>query len=154
MPFDHCKECKKCCHVDAGFPPLEIPLLPVEKKQWKRIEIKTSCRFLADRGCELGSSKPFACFQYPLSFDPNAQRFLFDADCPLYERYQAQLKQPGSEARAHLTQVVQHITGLGRQGARFVKRNYELDVDYFELLPLEVPAELMQPLQKGSADQK
>lgn len=147
MPFDFCKQCKKCCHVEQGYPPLEIPLLPPEKGQWKRIQIKKDCRYLGESGCELNDQKPYACYQYPLSFDPAIKRFYFDADCPLHERYQSQLKVQGSEARHHFSNVVRKIAELQVDQAAFLKRNFALDDEYFELLDLEVPPELLKPLK-------
>ena len=31
--FDHCAECKRCCTIDDGHPPLEVTLTRVEKKK-------------------------------------------------------------------------------------------------------------------------
>jgi Fe-S-cluster containining protein len=75
VPFEHCKVCRKCCHIDEGYPALEIPLLAPEKKQWTRLVIESQCTFLGQEGCSLGDNKPFACEQYPLSFDPKQERY-------------------------------------------------------------------------------
>jgi Fe-S-cluster containining protein len=53
--------------------------------------IESQCTFLGQEGCSLGDNKPFACEQYPLSFDPKQDRYYFDAECPLYEQYQHDL---------------------------------------------------------------
>lgn len=153
MLFDHCQECRKCCHVEPGYPPLEIPLRQAERKQLGRIQVKTTCRFLGNGGCDLGQDKPYACYQYPLSFDPHTLRFYFDADCPLYDRYQQQLRHKGSEALAHLNKVVETIAQMMGTDRRFLQRNHELDADYFELLPLSVPDEVLHALQKAAGAQ-
>ena len=154
MLFDHCKECRKCCHVEPGYPPLEIPLRPAERKQLGRVQVKTHCRFLGDGGCSLGQEKPYACYQYPLSFDPHTLSFYFDADCLLYDRYQQQLRQKGSEALAHLSKVAETIAQMMGTDRRFLQRNHQLDVDYFELLPLEIPEDVRDALKRAADVQK
>jgi len=139
VPFDHCKVCRKCCHVNPGYPALEIPLLPPGKKRWHRLVIESQCQFLAHAGCKLGQEKPFACEQYPLSFDPVEDRYYFDADCPLYEQYQHDLRVDGSEAQRHFLRVDKRLQQLKKKNPDFLKHNFELDADYFELLELEVP---------------
>ena len=32
MPFEYCAECQRCCHVDTGYPSLEITLTAAEIK--------------------------------------------------------------------------------------------------------------------------
>lgn len=145
MLFDRCKQCRKCCHIEAGFPPLQVPLLRSEKKRWHRLVIEDECRFLGTRGCSLGDAKPFACEQYPLSYDPYEARYFFDADCPLYEQYQAELAIPGSEAELHFQAVHQRIQTIMKDQPEFLQRNFDLDADYFELLPLAVPEQAIGP---------
>lgn len=145
MPFEHCKVCKKCCHVDPGYPSLEVPLLAAEQKRWKQLVIDTSCRFLGASGCDLGSAKPFACEQYPLSYDPDQNRYYFDADCPLFERYQDELRVDGSQAQEHFERIRNRIDALRQRRSTFLARNFALDTDYFELVPLEVPQKLIGP---------
>ncbi|MFZ9465733.1 MAG: YkgJ family cysteine cluster protein [Burkholderiaceae bacterium] len=142
MPFEHCKVCRKCCHIDEGYPALEIPLLAPEKKQWTRLVIESQCTFLGHEGCSLGDNKPFACEQYPLSFDPKQERYYFDAECPLYEQYQRDLAIDGSDAQIHFLRVRERISNLKKQNNRFLQRNFKLDQAYFDLLDLHVPCKL------------
>ena len=139
MPFDHCKQCKKCCHLEPGYPALEIPLLPAEALQWNQLVIEDRCRFLKSQGCSLGATKPLACEQYPLVYDPGSDRYFFDADCPLYETYQKELSISGSEAEQHFKRIDQRLQSIKREKPEFLQHNFELDVDYFELLPLATP---------------
>lgn len=150
MPFDFCKHCQKCCHVDEGFPTLEIPLLAAEKKCWQKLEISTACRFLGEGGCTLGVAKPFACQQYPVSFDPKLRRFFFDADCHLYDQYQEDLLVDNSEAHRHLDGVIRTINALAQEEPKFLETNFALDADYFELLPLKTPQRLKKRLRAKS----
>ncbi|MFM7385310.1 MAG: YkgJ family cysteine cluster protein [Betaproteobacteria bacterium] len=142
MPFEHCKVCRKCCHIDEGYPALEIPLLASEKRRWTRLVIESQCTFLGQEGCSLGDNKPFACAQYPLSFDPKQDRYYFDADCPLYEQYQRDLAIDGSDAQNHFLRVKERISNLKKQNSRFLQRNFKLDQAYFDLLDLHVPSKL------------
>ena len=144
MPFDHCKVCRKCCHVDEGYPALEIPLLPAEKRRWRELVIESQCQFLSLDGCKLGHDKPFACEQYPLSFDPVEDRYYFDADCPIYQQYQHELSIEGSEAQQHFRRINKRLKRLKEKNPEFLKRNFDLDADYFELLELAVPKEVAE----------
>ena len=54
MLFDHCATCQRCCHVDPGFPPLEVTLTREEKKGLGSVCIENSCEHLGDAGCTLG----------------------------------------------------------------------------------------------------
>ena len=65
MPFDHCAECRRCCFVEADYPPLEITLTQKEKKKYGSICIETDCPNLGPTGCVLGDTKPFSCKLYP-----------------------------------------------------------------------------------------
>jgi Fe-S-cluster containining protein len=142
MLFDLCKHCQKCCHVDEGFPPLEIPLVAAEKTCWQKLEISTACRFLGESGCTLGAAKPFACQQYPVSFDPKRRRFFFDADCPLYQQYQKDLLVESSEAHQHFDGLVRAIHVLTQEDPEFLEKNFELDAADFDLLALKTPQRL------------
>jgi len=141
--FDYCAVCRKCCHVEEGYPPLRIPLLPAERISIKSLEIKKNCRFLSNTGCVKGAEKPFACSQYPLSYDPDTRHFFFDSDCPLFEVYRSQLDTPGSAARSHFLSVLSRLKTLEKTNFGYLKQNFSLDADYFDLLPLPIPDDLL-----------
>lgn len=143
--FEYCAVCRKCCHVEEGYPPLRIPLLPAERISIRSLEIKKNCRFLSNTGCVKGAEKPFACSQYPLSFDPETNRFFFDSDCPLFEVYRSQLSTPDSPARSHFLLVLSRLQELKKTNPGYLKRNFALDADYFDLLPLPIPDDLLGP---------
>ncbi len=136
MLFDHCAVCQKCCNVDEGYSPLEITLTASEKKRLGSVCIDRRCEHLGNKGCELGDDKPFGCKLYPLSYDPSEKSFFFDADCPLMDEYFAQLKKPGSEAHTHLSQAQAQITELHKKSSGYLKRNFQVDVEFFDLRPI------------------
>ena len=136
MLFDHCAECKRCCTIDDGHPPLEVSLTRLEKKKLGSVCIEKNCEHLGDQGCTMGEDKPFACSLYPLSFDPSRRQFMYDTECPLMPTYIRQLKQVGSEAQAHFSLVQSAILGLERKDPAFLRRNFSIDEDYFDLKKL------------------
>ena len=137
MLFDHCAECQSCCRIDAGFPPLEITLSKAEKQSMGRLCISTTCDYLGASGCTLGNDKPFGCQLYPLSYDPKTQNFYFDAACPLMPVYRQQLDDPGSEASHHLSRMSAAIRQLATQDPAFLRQNFQVDTDYFDIEPLQ-----------------
>ena len=139
MLFDHCAQCQRCCHVDADYPPLEVTLTRQEKKIYGKVCIETRCDHLGPAGCNLGEAKPVSCKLYPLSFDHKANAYYFDAGCPLLPEYQRQLKNPDSEASQHLKEMDQLLQQLIHTDEDFLKRNREVDLDFFELTPLAKP---------------
>ena len=84
----------------------------------------------------MGEDKPFACSLYPLSFDPSRRQFMYDTECPLMPTYIRQLKQVGSEAQAHFSLVQSAILGLESKDPAFLRRNFSIDADYFDLKKL------------------
>jgi len=140
MLFDHCAECQRCCHVDAGYPPLEVSLTQLETRQHVRICIENACTHLGTEGCELGDDKPLSCKLYPLSFEPQSRTFHFDVDCPLKVPYFEQLKDPASQASQHVSQMVSAVRQLEKSDPDFLKNNYAIDADYFELEALPINA--------------
>lgn len=142
MLFDHCAECQSCCNVDAGFGTLEITLTKVEASVHKHLCIEDRCTHLGEKGCELGDTKPLSCKLYPLSFDHKSKTYFFDAACPLLPEYKRQLKNPDSEAAAHLKQMDHLLTQLIDTDTDFLKRNREVDLDFFELTPISTPTYL------------
>jgi len=143
--FDHCAECKRCCTIDDGHPPLEVSLTRLEKKKWGSVCIERRCEHLGDQGCTMGEDKPFACSLYPLSFDPVRRQFLYDTDCPLMPTYVKQLQRPGSDAQAHFSMVQNAISKLEKKDPAFLQQNFTIDADYFDLKKLPHP-----PLPKES----
>lgn len=137
MLFDHCAKCQSCCHIDAGFPPLEITLSKAEKKKLGRLCIETNCTHLGATGCTLGNEKPFGCQLYPLAYDPDTQAFFFDAACPLMTEYQQQLDDANSEASHHLSSMTAGIEQLSKSDSAFLRRNFRVDSDYFDIRPLK-----------------
>lgn len=136
MLFDHCAKCQRCCHVDPGYPPLEVTLTKHEKKGLDGLCIKTSCEHLGDTGCTLDDAKPLSCKLYPLAFNPKTKGFFFDIDCPLMPMYESQLQDPASEASNHLRQMSEAVEGLAKSDPQFLKENYRVDSYYFDLVPL------------------
>ena len=142
MLFDHCAECQSCCNVDAVYGSLEITLTQNETSVLKHLCIEDQCTHLGPRGCKLGDSKPLSCKLYPLSFDHKAKQYYFDAACPLLPEYKRQLKNPDSDAAHHLKQMNHLLTALSETDEDFLKRNHEVDLDFFELTPLKTPTYL------------
>ena len=140
MLFDHCAQCRGCCHVDAGYPALEVTLTAVEKKKHCSLCIETRCQNLGDAGCTLGDDKPFSCQLYPLSFNPQTRVFHFDIECPLMPQYAAQLHDRHSEASQHLLAASQEIGRLEKSDPAFLQSNFDVDTDYFDLQLLPMPA--------------
>ena len=77
---------------------------------------------------------------YPLSFNPKTNAFLFDADCPLMPEYQRQLQDEGSEASAHLGLMSTELKRLAKADPGFLRKNFRIDTDYFDLQPLNLKA--------------
>ena len=136
MLFDHCATCQRCCHVDPGFPPLEVTLTREEKKGLGSVCIENSCEHLGDAGCTLGDAKPLSCKLYPLAFNPKTKAFFFDIDCPLMPMYESQLQDPASEASNHLRQMSEAVKELSKSDPQFLTSNYRVDSYYFDLAPL------------------
>ena len=137
MLFDHCAQCRRCCHVDAGFPPLEITLTAKERGSLGSVCIQSQCQHLGGSGCTLGDTKPLSCKLYPLAFDPTTEVFYYDSDCPLMPQYQLELQQPNSDASAHFAAMNAELQALKKSDRKFLKANYQVDSDYFDLLPLQ-----------------
>ncbi len=147
MLFDHCAECRRCCFVEDGYPPLEITLTRNEKKKLGSVCIETNCPNLGPTGCSLGDAKPFSCKLYPLAYNPAAKAFYYDAECPLMPEYIRQLKNGKSDAAKHLAACRDEIAGLEKSDNRFLKNNFEIDSDYFELKRLPIA-----PLKKDTSE--
>ncbi len=139
MPFDHCAECRRCCYVEQGYPPLEISLTRNEKKKFGGICIETNCPNLGPAGCTLGDQKPFSCTLYPLAYNPDTSNFYYDIECPLMPEYIKQLKKEDSEAARHLAACKQEIARLENSDSRFLASNFAIDSDYFDLKKLPIP---------------
>jgi Fe-S-cluster containining protein len=131
--FDHCAECRRCCNVDAGHPPLEITLTTSEKKSLGSVCIEGDCEHLGSTGCVIGKTKPFSCQLYPLAYNPKNRNFYFDTECPLMPQYVKQLKDSASEASRHLAAMSKTIVKLEKSDPTFLQDNYEVDSDYFDL---------------------
>lgn len=134
--FDRCAECKRCCHVDDGAPPLEVNLTSAERRAMKPICVESRCTHLASTGCSLGKSKPFGCDLYPLAYDPGKRLFHFDRECPLLDSYIGQLKDAGSDAARHLARMKTAIASLEKTDAEYLRANFAFDRDYFDLVPV------------------
>ena len=140
--FDHCAECQSCCNVDAGYGTLEITLTKKEAAVHQHLCIEDKCTHLGAHGCKLGDDKPLSCKLYPLSFDHKAKKYYFDAACPLLPEYKRQLKNPNSDAALHIKKMNHLLMQLIPTDADFLKRNHEIDLDFFELTPLATPTYL------------
>ena len=138
MPFDHCAECRRCCDIEQGYPSLEISLTKKETQRYGSICIETQCIHLGPAGCTLGDDKPFSCKLYPLSYDPDSKKIYYDTDCPLMPEYIRQLKDQHSEASQHLAACKKEFARLEKSDAAFLKGNFEVDSDYFDLKRLPV----------------
>lgn len=139
MPFEYCAECQRCCHVDTGYPSLEITLTAAEIKTHQAICIQRRCQHLGNEGCRLGEQKPFSCQMYPLVYEPQERRFFYDTECPVMPRYIEQLQSNRSVASRHLRQIQKTVNVLSQMDFDFLKRNYAIDRDYFVMKPLPVP---------------
>jgi Fe-S-cluster containining protein len=140
--FDHCAECQSCCNVDAGYGTLEITLTRTETAVHQRLCIEEKCTHLGEQGCKLGDDKPLSCKLYPLSFDPKAMKYYFDKACPLLPEYKRQLKNPDSDAALHMKKMNHLLEQLIHTDADFLKRNHQIDLDFFELAPIATPTYL------------
>jgi hypothetical protein len=149
MLFEYCAECRRCCNVEEGHPPLEVTLTDTERKRHGSICIEDKCTHLGNEGCTLGSDKPFSCSLYPLSFNPHAREFYFDTECPLHETYVGQLADKGSEASAHLASITDHILKLEKTNSDFLVENHAVDIDYFDLIKLPHQALPKRPAKKA-----
>lgn len=136
MPFDHCAECRRCCFIEAEYPPLEITLTQKEKKDLGSVCIETNCIHLGPVGCTLGDRKPFSCKLYPLAYNPAKREIYYDTDCPVMPEYIRQLKDTASEASKHLADCKSELARLEKTDGGFLKNNFEIDSDYFELKKL------------------
>jgi len=143
--FDHCAECQSCCNVDSGFGTLEITLTEKETKVFRHLCIEDRCEHLGEQGCKLGDDKPLSCKLYPLSFDPQFKKYYFDAACPLLPEYMRQLKDEDSDASHHFREMNMLIEEMAVVDPKFLRRNHEVDLDFFELLPLPQPRHLKKP---------
>ena len=136
MLFDLCAQCRRCCVVDPGEPPLEVSLTRAETKRLGGICIETGCTHLGPQGCTMGERKPFSCSLYPLSYNPHERRFYFDSECPLLSTYVEQLRDERSEASSHLAGITREILRLEQGDPGFLLKNHEVDIDYFDLVAL------------------
>jgi len=134
--FDHCAQCRRCCNTEQGQAPLEITLTASESKTLGQFCLDGDCKYLGTQGCTLGEEKPFSCSLYPLSYNPKSRRFSFDTECPLLDTYFEQLSSPKSEASQHLAQMTQKVQELELKDPAFLRTNFEIDLDYFELKQL------------------
>ncbi len=137
MLFEHCSVCQSCCHIEPGYPPLEVVLTKREEKSLGKICLDRQCTHLGPRGCTLGNDKPLGCQLYPLSFDPESQSFFFDSDCPLMPEYINQLSDQKSDASAHLKLMKKKLLALKKTDPEFLSSNFQADLDYFDLKPIE-----------------
>ena len=133
MPFDHCAICRRCCFVEAGYPALEITLTKKEKRDLGSVCIESDCIHLGPVGCTLGESRPFSCKLYPLSYNPTRREIYYDTECPVMPEYIRQLEDSASEASKHLAGCKSELIKLEKTDSRFLKNNFEIDSDYFDL---------------------
>jgi hypothetical protein len=136
MLFDHCAQCRLCCHIEPGYPPLEVTLSKEEKRRHGGICIESNCKNLSSTGCTLGDDKPFSCKLYPLSYNPRSRSFYYDLSCPLMPEYIDQLSETDSDASLHLAEMTAAVVRLEKNDPKFLKNNYAVDVDYFDLAEL------------------
>jgi hypothetical protein len=90
----------------------------------------------------MGEDKPFACSLYPLSFNPQSRRFLFDGECPIMPTYIEQLHDDKSEASKHLKGIKKEVVRLERLDPDFLAKNHDVDIDYFDLIELPLKSSL------------
>jgi len=131
--------------VDPGFPALEITLTTTEKKKFGKLCVQGNCEHLSDSGCVLADDKPFSCKLYPLSFNPKSGDLYFDVECPLMPTYIDQLQEASSTASQHFNSMVMELQSLMKSDIKFLKKNSDVDRDYFELKKMPY-----QPLKKDS----
>lgn len=90
----------------------------------------------------MGDQKPLSCKLYPLSFDPEDNAYYFDAACPLLPEYKRQLNDPFSDATKHMHEMNRLLLDSSVADKSFLKRNREIDLDFFELVPVQQPLHL------------
>jgi hypothetical protein len=90
----------------------------------------------------MGEAKPFACSLYPLSFNPQSRRFLFDGECPIMPTYIEQLRDEKSEASRHLKAIKKEVVRLEKLDPDFLAKNHDVDIDYFDLIELPLKSSL------------
>ena len=112
---------------------------------FRHLCIEDQCEHLGEKGCNLGDRKPLSCQLYPLSFDPQLKKYYFDAACPLLPEYKRQLKDSGSDASNHFREMNMRIEEMAVVDPKFLSRNHEIDLDFFELVPLRQPSRLKKP---------
>jgi len=134
--FDYCAKCRRCCHVDAGEPPLEITLTAEERTRYGHLCLERECRHLGEHGCTLKDEKPFSCKLYPLAYDPDTRDFYYDVECPLMPTYISQLGDIRSEASGHLATVRKEVLALEKSDPAFLQENFGVDTGYFDLRSL------------------
>lgn len=144
MPFHQCAECQRCCHVDPAYPPLEITLTAKEKNSIGDLCMQGNCEYLGPQGCVSGDAKPFSCKLYPLAYNPKTDVFYYDVECPLMPEYIDQLHDADSVASQHLSAMRSQIDLLAKSDLSFLRRNYSVDRDYFELKRLPHQAAKME----------
>jgi len=121
---------------------LEITLTQKESKRFRSLCIEDQCEYLGPTGCNLGDQKPLSCKLYPLSFDPESKKYDFDAACPLLPEYKRQLKDPRSDASKHMREMNRLLLDSAVVDAHFLQRNREIDLDFFDLVPVLKPQHL------------
>jgi Fe-S-cluster containining protein len=136
MLFEFCAECRSCCHIDTGFPPLEVSLTKRETKVYQSICIETQCPHLSVTGCSLSDDKPFSCSLYPLAYNPGEQKFYYDSECPLMPEYLEQLNDRNSDASVHFRKMQKEVKRLEKTDPKFLQNNFAVDLSYFDLLEL------------------
>lgn len=148
MLFDHCAVCQQCCHVEAGYPPLEITLTRNEQRTLGSVCIEQQCTHLGPTGCTMGEDKPFGCKLYPLSYNPKNKSFYFDTECPLMDPYIASLKDESSDASMHLKGAQQVILRLEKTDPDFLKTNHAVDQAYFDLKKIPIARSSKKTVKK------
>jgi len=143
--FDHCAKCQSCCRVEDAYGSLEITLTQIESKRFRNLCIEDHCEYLGTKGCTLGDQKPLSCKLYPLSFDPDTKKYFFDVDCPLLTEYKRQLKDPKSDASQHMREMNTLLFDRSVVDEDFLRRNRQIDVSFFDLIPISKPRHLKYP---------
>ncbi len=120
--FERCRQCRACCRTSDRF--IHIHVCDHEQRLRGRlaaggmdpkeitVPYAASCRFLGDRGCELGDLKPFQCRLYPLLFLSDGSLGI-DPACAHSGEYLSQLPDPSSDARRHFDSMRREAAVLG-----------------------------------------
>ena len=95
------RNCVTCC-LETEMPLTEDDMKRIEKLGFKRLEftvevegetrllnVNGTCFFLKDGRCKIYVDRPEGCRIYPLVYDVETHKFVYDKVCPHYSEFKA-----------------------------------------------------------------